>query len=430
MTKVLKSRLTILAVVLVGTLLLAACGNGTPEAATPTAQASPSEVSAPNATVSPEFVPLEKPLKAPSEVPEELRIIWEVWALLTRDYVDRSTLDPETVAEAGIIGMLAALEDPHTHYIRPEAFNITSGDLAGKFEGIGANVTLRRDGKLIIVSPIEGGPADLAGIRPGDVVLEVNGESLEGLSLLESVMKIRGPRGSKVSLLIQQLGAVDPVLIEVARDVIPLVSVLLRSEPGDRIAHIRLTDFYADTAERLAEVIEEQVAGGAQGLIIDVRDNLGGLLGAVVDATSHFLDGGLVLYEIDGNGQRKNWNACRGGIATEIPIVVITNEFSASASEILAGSLQDRDRATIIGATTFGKGSVNILRKLSNDGGVSITVSRFFTPSGRIIEGNGLDPDIEVVSKDRQKAETLQLEKAIEVLESKIGAKGSESTSS
>ena len=430
MTKLLKSRLTILAVVLVGTLLLAACGNGTPETATPTTQALPSEVSAPDATVSPEFVPLEKPLKAPSEVPEELRIIWEVWALLTRDFVDRSTLDPETVAEAGIIGMLAALEDPHTHYIRPEAFNITSGDLAGKFEGIGANVTLRRDGKLIIVSPIEGGPADLAGIRPGDVVLEVNGESLEGLSLLESVMKIRGPRGSKVSLLIQQLGTVDPVLIEVARDVIPLVSVLLRSEPGDRIAHIRLTDFYADTAERLAEVIEEQVAAGAQGLIIDVRDNLGGLLSAVVDATSHFLDGGLVLYEIDGNGQRKNWNARRGGIATEIPIAVITNEFSASASEILAGSLQDRDRATIIGATTFGKGSVNILRKLSNDGGVSITVSRFFTPSGRIIEGNGLDPDIEVVSKDRQKAETLQLEKAIEELESKIGAKGSVSTSS
>ena len=430
MTKLLKSRLTILAVVLVGTLLLAACGNGTPESATPTTQVPPSEVSAPDATVSPEIVPLEKPLKAPSEVPEELRIIWEVWALLTRDYVDRSTLDPETVAEEGIIGMLEALEDPHTHYIRPEAFNITSGDLAGKFEGIGANVTLRRDGKLIIVSPIEGGPADLAGIRPGDVVLEVDGESLEGLSLLESVMKIRGPRGSKVSLLIQQLGAVDPVLIEVARDVIPLVSVLLRSEPGDRIAHIRLTDFYSDTAERLAELIEKEVAAGAQGLIIDVRDNLGGLLSAVVDSTSHFLDGGLVLYEIDGKGQRKNWNARRGGIATEIPIVVITNEFSASASEILSGSLQDRDRATIIGATTFGKGSVNILRKLSNDGGVSITISRFFTPSGRIIEGNGLDPDIEVVSKDRQKAETLQLEKAIEVLESKIGAKRSESTSS
>ena len=430
MANLLKSRITILVMVLMGTLLLAACSNGSSDAATPTPQATSQVLTAPDGTVSPEIVPLEKPLKAPSEVPEELRIIWEAWVLLTRDYVDRSTLDPEALAEAGIMGMLEALEDPHTHYIRPEAFEITSGDLQGKFEGIGANVTVRRDGKLIIVSAIEGGPAEAAGIKPGDVVLEVDGESIEGLSILESVMKIRGPRGSKVLLLIQHLGAVDPVLIEVTRDVIPLVSVLLRSDPGDKIAHIRLTDFYADTAEKLAQTIEEAVAAGAEGLIIDVRDNLGGLLGAVVDVTSHFLDGGLVIYEIDGNGQRKNWNARRGGIATDIPIVVITNEFSASASEILAGALQDRDRATIIGATTFGKGSVNILRRLSNDGGMSITISRFFTPSGRVIEGNGLEPDIEVVSKDRQKAETLQLEKAIEVLESKIGAKGSESTAS
>ena len=430
MANLLKSRITILAMVLMGTLLLAACSNGSSGTATPAPQATSQVLVAPDGTISPEIVPLEKPLKAPSEVPEELRIIWEAWVLLTRDYVDRSTLDPEALAEAGIIGMLEALEDPHTHYIRPEGFDITSGDLQGKFEGIGANVTLRRDGKLIIVSPIEGGPAEAAGIKPGDVVLEVDGESIEGLSILESVMRIRGPRGSKVLLLIQHLGAVDPVLIEVTRDVIPLVSVLLRSDPGDKIAHIRLTDFYADTAEKLAGTIEEAVAAGAEGLIIDVRDNLGGLLGAVVDVTSHFLDGGLVIYEIDGNGQRKNWNARRGGIATDIPIVVITNEFSASASEILAGALQDRDRATIIGATTFGKGSVNILRRLSNDGGMSITISRFFTPSGRVIEGNGLEPDIEVVSKDRQKAETLQLEKAIEVLESKIGAKGSESTAS
>ena len=384
-----------------------------------------SETTAPDPMVFPEVVAPEEPLEAPSEVPEELKAIWEAWALLTRQHVDRSTLDPVEFTDQAIRGMLRALDDPHTNYVSPEAFQIENQDILGQFEGIGATVSMRPDGKLIIVSPLERSPAMAAGIRPGDVILEVDGESLVGLSLLEAVARIRGPRGSQVRLLVHHLGAIDPVEILVTRDVIPLVSVLLRSEPGDKIAHIRLTSFYPDTAEILAETIQEAVGAGAEALIVDVRDNPGGLLSSVVDVVSQFIGDGLVLYEVDGAGQRKNHTARKGGVAIDIPMVVLTNEFSASASEILVGALQDHNRATIIGASTFGKGNVNILRRLSNDGGLYITIARWFTPKGRAIERGGLEPDIEVVSRDRQKAETTQLEKAIEVLEAQLGAAGS-----
>ena len=371
-------------------------------------------------------VPLQEPVDAPSGVPEELKTVWEVWSLLTKDHVRRSKLDPELFVEAAIRGMIAALDDPHTNYVRPDAFDIETGDLQGNFEGIGANVSMRRDGKLQIVAPLEGSPAKAAGLRPGDVILEVNGESILGLGLLDAVAKIRGPRGSEVRLLVLHLGSIDPEIIAIIRDVIPLTSVLLRSEPGDRIAHIRITTFYADTSEKLRETIKGAVEAGAEGLIIDVRDNPGGLLSSVVDVTSQFLDEGLlVLYEVDGANERRNWQARKGGVARDIPLVILTNEFSASASEILVGALQDHNRAQVIGATTYGKGSVNILKRLSNGGGLYITYAHWFTPAGRPIQDLGLDPDIEVSSRDRRQAEAKQLEKAIEILEAMIAAEAS-----
>ena len=405
-----------------GAILAAACGTDVAEPPVLAAPTAAPEISRADLLPAIEVVPLDEPLEAPSEVPEELQAIWDVWAILTRDHVDRSELDPGAFTEAAIRGMLDALGDPHTNYVRPEAFEIESGDLQGKFEGIGATVSMRLDGKLQIVAPIKGSPAEAAGLRPADVILEVDGVSIVGLSLLEAVARIRGPRGTTVDLLVQHLGALDPEHIFVVRDEIPLESVLLRSEPGDHIAHLRITSFYADTAQNLAASIREAIDGGAEALILDVRDNPGGLLQAVVDVTSQFLDEGLVLYEIDGAGRRTNWNVRDTGETIDVPMVVLTNEFSASASEILAGALQDYERATVVGATTFGKGSVNVLRRLSNDGGLYVTFARWFTPLGRPIEGKGVDPDIEVVARDRQEAETMQLEKAIEILESQLAA--------
>lgn len=392
----------------------------------------------------PQVVPPAVPLSAPSGVPEELETVWEVWAHLTNEHVNRSDFDPDVFTEAAISGMIAALGDPHTHYVRPEAFSIENQDLQGKFEGIGANVSMTQDRKLVVVAPIAGSPAEVAGIRPGDTILAVDGESIEGLSLLASVNKIRGPKGSIVILSVQHIGDLDPVDIAVTRGVIPLVSVLVRSEPGDRIAHIRLTNFYADTAVLLEKAIEEAVIEGAEGLVIDVRDNPGGLLRTVVDIVNLFVDADdlkqqysgqdvpkemkdtpVILYEVDGNGQQTNWKVDNGGSATDIPVVLIANEFSASASEILVGTLQDYDRATFVGETTFGKGSVNVLRPLNNGGGLFLTFARWFTPSGRMIQGNGLDPDIEVMSRDQREEEAKQLEKAFEILESEITASNS-----
>ena len=417
MNSLINFKITVLSILVVVGLSIVACNDAEiPESSSPTSNQQKDQYLN-NQIAIPEFVPPEKPLKAPSEVPEELKAIWETWAFLTRDFVDKSKLDPGTSTESAIRGILASLGDRHTVYIPPEAFTLQNQDLAGQFEGIGAHVSMRADGKLVIVAPIPGGPAESAGIRSGDIILEVDEQSIDGLTLLEAVSKIRGPRGTQVKLLVKHIMAIDPEEILVTRDVIPIVSVILRSELGNKIAHIRLTDFNADTAHEMAKTIDLTVAAGTEALIIDVRNNPGGLLESAVDVISEFLDGGLILYQVDGSGNRKNITAHEGGTATQIPLVILANEFSASASEILVGALQDHKRAVVVGNTTFGKGSVGIFRMLSNGGGLSITISRFFTPSGRIIEGEGLEPDFLVTSRDRKQADIDQLKKAIGILE-------------
>ena len=381
---------------------------------------------APDASQFPPVEPTELKVDPPRDVPEELRIIWEAWQLLHQDYVDRSQLDPEAFSEQAIRGMLRVLEDPQTAYVSPEVLSGSFQDVFhGEFEGIGAHVQMNADGKLVIVSPIEGSPAEAAGIRPGDIVLEVNGESLEDLSILEAVAKIRGPKGTEVTLLIKHLIAPEPVEITLVRGRIPLTSVLLRSQPGDPFAHIRITNVYPNTVDTLRRMLSGAIKGGAKGLILDLRNNPGGTLDATVDIASEFLDGGLVLYVIDGDGRKQEWEVREGGIAKDIPMVVLANEGSASSSEILVGAFQDHNRATIIGTTTFGKGSVNILRPLSNEGGLYITIAHWYTPLGRLIQDDGLDPDIEVVDRDAREADIKQLQRAIEELERITGVEAS-----
>ncbi len=366
----------------------------------------------------PTAIPAPDNLQVPEGVPEELSTVWEVWSLLAEQHVDRREFDADVFDEAAIRGLIQGLGDAHTGYVPPEAFEIENQDLYGSFEGIGATVNMRPDGKLLIVAPIEGSPAEAAGLKPGDLVLEVNGESIVGLSLLEAVNKIRGPRGSEVRLLVKHLTEASEVEIVVVRNTISLPSVLVRSRPDDRFAHIRLTTFYATTAEELAEAVREAQSNGAEGLILDVRDNPGGLLSSVIDVTSMFLkDDSLILYELDGEGERDNHMARNAGEFADIPLVVLANGFSASASEIVVGALQDYDRAPVVGSTTFGKGSVNVLRRLSNGGGLYMTIAKWYTPNGQLIEGNGVEPDHEVTSRDKQKADTSQLEKAIQVMQ-------------
>ncbi len=370
-----------------------------------------------------------EPLNAPSDVSDEIRIIWEAWAILTKDHVDRAKLDPKIMSEAAIRGMLRALGDPHTNYIPPEAFAIDSNDIfQGEFEGIGAHVSMNRNGVLIIVAPIQGSPAEKAGIRPGDQILAVDGMSLEGYTVLQAVSLIRGPKGSSVKLLVKHLGAIDPIEIEIIRGTIPLVSVLVRSLPEDPIAHLRITNFHDNTSGELTSALDEAISNGAQGLILDVRDNPGGTLKSVIDISSKFLDKDmLIAFQIDASEKRTNWNVRSEGKYSELPMVVLCNSYSASASEVLIGALQDNRRATIIGDVSFGKGSVNMLRPLSNGGGMFVTTSRWFTPLGHMIQGLGIEPDIKITATDPTEADILQLERAVQEIERLIDQKASNS---
>ena len=423
MTTVSYQRIAASALVIIAMSFAIACASDTEDGDIAAAAAPADQAQAQGAVeypTLPEVVPSDKPVVRPDAVPGDLGVVWEAWSLLNRDYVDPSELNGEDFSERAIRGMLTVLNDPQTAYLSPEIMTGSFQDVfRGNFEGIGAHVNMNREGQLVIVKPIPGGPAEAAGIRPGDLILEADGESLEGLSLLEAVSKVRGPKGSTVELLIKHLGALDPVLISVVRDEIPLVSVRLRSQPEDRFAHVRIEQFYPTTPDDLRETVLQAIDSGAEGIILDVRNNDGGTLDSVVGIASLFLktEDELVLYVEKGDGQRQNYHARPDmQIATDVPMVMLINERSASSSEVLAGALQDHGRATIIGEQSFGKGSVNILRPLSNGGGLYITIAHWHTPSGRLIHGEGITPDIEVTHRDAQEQDVQQLRRAIEEL--------------
>ena len=347
--------------------------------------------------------------------PEENTIV-EVWNSLSQDFVEKGDLDayalsqaaidamlevqgdgenklnPEVLSQVAIEAMLETLGDPYTSYLDPDEYKLYAEDSQGKFQGIGARVDLV-DSRLTIIEPLPNTPAERAGIEAGDMILEVDGVSTEGWRLIESVIKIRGPEGTSVRLLIQRQNVPEPVLVEIVRSVIQLDSLRWEMLPG-KVAYVGITSFADNTDEILADALKEIKKLDAQGIILDVRNNLGGFLSTTVNVASQFLKDGLVLYSIDGDGDKTDYVVKPGGLAQDIPLVVLVNQFSASGSEVLSGALQDHERAILIGTTTFGKGSVNLPKRLSNGSGLYFTIGRWYSPNGRLIEGDGLEPDI------------------------------------
>ncbi len=354
-------------------------------------------------------------------LPPEFDRLAEVWELLQQEHIAGQNLDPAAVSDGAIRGMLAAIDDPYAAFVDRQQFPLSQQDIQGFFEGIGAEVGIR-DGAITILAPIEDSPADMAGLKPGDVILEVDGESIRGLGLLEVVGRIRGEKGTTVRLLVRRMssGASEELTIE--RGVIPIESVRLLMQVG-RIGHLRITGFTGTTNDDLATAIERFERSKGLGMVVDLRNNPGGLVSSVVDVTSQFIDEGLVLYQIDARGDRRDWNLTPGGLALEIPVVVLVNEFSASASEVFAGAIMDHGRAEVIGATTFGKGSVNKLWPLSDGSGVNFTTARWFTPNGTLIEGEGIVPDV-LQDASEDESEDLQLDRAIEALKELIAGGG------
>ena len=350
-------------------------------------------------------------------LPPEFDRLGEAWSLLEREHIDRQELDPKSVSDGAIRGMLQALDDPYASFLDAQQFDIESQEIRGFFEGIGAQVGIRED-RLTIIAPLPDTPAEQSGIRPGDIILEIDGESADGISLLEAVSKIRGQRGTSVELLVLHLNQTEATLIAITRGVIPLETVRFAMRP-DGIGHLRISSFSDTTNQQVEAAIQEFRAANGTGLIVDLRNNPGGLLKAVVDVTSQFLEDGLVTYELDAQGSRREWKVSPDGKGKDIPMVVLINEFSASASEVFSGAIIDHNRAPVIGVTSFGKGSVNTMRGLSDGSGIFFTIARWYTPNGNLIEGEGITPTL-AVSIPEDANSDVQLERAIEILQQRL----------
>jgi carboxyl-terminal processing protease len=320
-------------------------------------------------------------------------IIKEAWDIISQEYVEPSRLDSANMTRAAISGIIETLDDPYTTYLSPEEYALSQSGISGEFDGIGAVVSVR-DENLVIVSPFPDSPADKAGIKAGDIIRTINGESTAGMPLDVAVSKIRGPKGSSVKLTILHQGETEPVEITITRNRIEIASV--RFEMRESMAYISIVQFTERTETEFAPVILQLKDANAKGIILDLRGNPGGLLNTVIDVASHFLTEGIVV-QVKSNKGIVETEAVKTGVATtSLPMVVLVNEYSASGSEVLAGALQDHNRALIAGNTTFGKGSVNYLHRLSDGSGLYITASRWLTPNGRLIEGQGIQPDMKL----------------------------------
>ena len=314
--------------------------------------------------------------------------------------------------------MLTALGDPYAGFLNEEQHSLEREDITGFFGGIGAEVGIR-EGVITILAPMPDTPAEAAGVKPGDVILEVDGENIKGMTLLEVIRLIRGDKGTKVTILVRHLSSAEPVAIEIERDIIRLESVNLLMQVG-RIGHLRLSGFTGSTNDELKEALDRFERSKGLGIVLDLRNNPGGLVSSVVDVTSQFIDDGLVLYQVDAKGNRTSWDVKKGGKALGTPMVVLVNEFSASASEVLTGAIIDNQRATVIGETTFGKGSVTNLWPLVDGSGVNFTTARWFTPNGSLIEGEGITPDVLLDPIGEDEDEDLHLDRAIEILKQEL----------
>lgn len=322
-----------------------------------------------------------------------LESVGEAFDYLRREYVDPSKVTPQEMSRAAIEGMIGKLNDPWTYYLDSSTYQLHQRSLQGRYYGIGARVNLS-EGGLTIVMVFPGSPAEKAGLKPGDSIRAVNGEPVAGMSgVQEAVLKVQGPKDTTVKLLILRVGQAQPQEMSLVRGEIRIPSATL--DKREDIAYVRLLQFTERSDSEMELVLAEALNTGSRALILDLRDNPGGPLETVVSTTSLFLKKGqIVLTVADRAGGRSDRKASDDGLASTIPMVVLVNQHSASGSEVLAGALQDHKRAIVAGSKTTGKGSVNRFVPLKDGSAISITIARWLTPSGRLIEGNGLVPDV------------------------------------
>lgn len=329
--------------------------------------------------------------------PEEFAVFWQAWDIVNRNFVDQDALDPTEMTYGAIRGMVSALGDEgHTAFLTPEERERQQTDLSGSFSGIGAQLGIQ-DQLPVIVAPFDGSPADQAGVLSGDIIMEVNGEDVTTLPLNEIVTRIRGPEGTDVTLTLLRRGQENrTVEVTITRGEISVPAATWAMIPETNVGLIRLSQFSANAAPNLIQSVEEAREAGATALIVDVRNNPGGLLEQAIRVTSQFLEEGNVLLEEDAQGNRKAYEVERGGVVTDLPVVVLINGGSASSAEIFAGALQDHGRAQLVGETTFGTGTVLQRYILADNSALLLGTRQWLTPDGRLIRNQGIDPDIVV----------------------------------
>jgi carboxyl-terminal processing protease len=354
-------------------------------------------------------------------------ILNEVQDILQQDFVLPDAVKPDVLQKGAIDGVIAALNDPHSQYIPPADYQKGVELISGTFEGIGASVIQDpTNGEIIITAPFHGSPADQAGVLPGDAILAIDGESTTGWTTAQAVQKIRGAAGTPVTISVRHPdGTTADITIIRATVAVPNVFTQgVTDATGSAvpdIAYIQIQSFTNQTVPDMQAALQNVHDKGYSGLILDLRNNLGGSLDATVNVADMFLDSGIVLTQVDRDGSKTEYDA-KSGVIADIPVVILVNKNSASGSEVLSGALQDHGVAKLIGQQTFGKGSVNHLRQLSNGGALYVTIARWLTPNGTLIEGVGLTPDVKMdpTPADIQGQPGPELWTAIDLLHSEI----------
>lgn len=361
--------------------------------------------------------------KSPKSGEIDFALFWKVWDILKDKFVDKSKLDAKQMLYGAIDGMLASTGDPYTTFFDPKENKEFQEDITGNFEGIGAEMGIKDD-ILTIIAPLEDTPAARAGLMAGDKILKINGETTTNIGIEEAVHRIRGQKGTSVTLNIFHEGDEESKDVVVERDVIHVKSVRFEMKESGTVAYIRINRFGEETSTEFAQAVRSTLDAKAEGLVIDLRNNPGGLLDSAVDIGSFLLpDRSVVVIEENGKGVKHELKTSGGDVLSKVPTAVLINEGSASASEILAGALrEDRDNVRLIGKTSFGKGSVQELVSVAKDAAVKITVAKWLTPKGNQINKVGIAPDdtVSLTRDDVIGEKDPQLDKAFEWLSSVI----------
>ena len=351
----------------------------------------------------------DKNVSARDTAYEKLQVFTEVLSLVEKDYVEE--VKNEELVQGAIKGMLKTL-DPHSAYMTPEVFREMQVETEGEFGGLGIEITIK-DEQLTVVAPIDDTPASKEGIEAGDIIAKINGEPTKNISIMDAVKKLRGKRGTKVTITIVREGLAKPKDITITRDIIKVKSVR-KGVFDKKIGYVRIRNFQKTTDSELEEALEElETKYSIQGLVLDLRNNPGGLLQQAVAVSDRFLEGGQLIVYTKGRKEDQNMRFVSDAKKSHLkyPVVVLVNSGSASASEIVAGSLQDLERAVIMGTVTFGKGSVQTVIPLSDGSGLRLTTARYYTPKGRLIQNKGIVPDIVVENKPIKSAKLTEAEK-------------------